>query len=72
MKGAEVSGRWRPVPAFTMSGSMAYLDFEWTKYNGQCYFGRTPDAGTNCNYDGFTNQLEIGRASCRERVFSSV
>lgn len=57
VKGAEVSGRWRPVPAFTLSGSMAYLDFEWTKYNGQCYFGRTPDAGTNCNYDGFTNQL---------------
>jgi len=57
VKGAEVSGRWRPVPAFTMTGSVAYLDFEWTKYNGQCYFGRTPDAGTNCNYDGFTNQL---------------
>jgi iron complex outermembrane recepter protein len=57
VKGAEVSGRWRPVPAFTLTGSVAYLDFEWTKYNGQCYFGRTPDAGTNCNYDGFTNQL---------------
>jgi outer membrane receptor protein involved in Fe transport len=57
VQGLEVSGRWRPVPAFTLSGSAAYLDFEWTKYNGQCYFGRTPDAGTNCNYDGFTNQL---------------
>lgn len=57
VKGLEVSGRWRPVPAFVLSGSAAYLDFEWTKYNGQCYFGRTPDAGANCNYDGFTNQL---------------
>jgi outer membrane receptor protein involved in Fe transport len=57
VKGVEASGRWRPIPAFTLSGSVAYLDFEWTKYNGQCYFGRVPDAGTNCNYDGFTNQL---------------
>lgn len=57
VKGAEVSGRWRPVSAFTLSGSVAYLDFEWTKYNGQCYFGRTPDVGTNCNYKGFGNQL---------------
>jgi iron complex outermembrane recepter protein len=57
VKGVEVSGRWRPVPAFTLSSSVAYLDFEWTNYKGQCYFGRVPDAGTNCNYDGFTNQL---------------
>jgi iron complex outermembrane recepter protein len=57
VKGVEVSGRWRPVPAFTLSSSVAYLDFEWTSYKGQCYFGRLPDSGTNCNYDGFTNQL---------------
>jgi outer membrane receptor protein involved in Fe transport len=60
--GAEVQGRWRVTPSFTLSGSMAYLDFEWTNYFGQCYYGLAPipagqpNAG-NCNYDGFTNQL---------------
>jgi iron complex outermembrane receptor protein len=60
--GAEVQGRWRVTPSFTLTGSMAYLDFEWTNYYGQCYYGLTPipagqpNAG-NCNYDGFTNQL---------------
>ena len=60
--GAEVSGRWRVTPAFTLTGSVAYLDFEWTNYFGQCYYGLTPipvgqpNAG-NCNYDGFSNQL---------------
>ena len=60
--GAEVQGRWRVTPAFTLTGSMAYLDFEWTNYFGQCYYGLAPipagqpNAG-NCNYDGFTNQL---------------
>ena len=57
VKGIEVEGRWRLTRDFTLSGSAAWLDFEWTKYNGQCYFGRPPDAGTNCNYNGFSNQL---------------
>ncbi len=60
--GAEVQGRWRVTPAFTLTGSAAYLDFKWTNYFGQCYYGLTPipagqpNAG-NCNYDGYTNQL---------------
>jgi outer membrane receptor protein involved in Fe transport len=57
VRGAELDGRWRATRDFTLTGSLAYLDFEWDQYNGQCYFGRTPDAGTNCNYNGFTNQL---------------
>ena len=57
VKGIEVEGRWRLTRDFTLSGSAAWLDFQWTKYNGQCYFGRPPDAGTNCNYNGFSNQL---------------
>jgi iron complex outermembrane recepter protein len=57
VQGLEVEGRWRVARGFTLSGSLAYLDFEWTKYSGQCYFGKTPDAGINCNYDGYTNQL---------------
>ena len=57
VQGAEVEGRWRVARGFTLSGSAAYLDFEWQNYNGQCYFGRPADAGLNCNYAGFTNQL---------------
>mgnify|MGYP005811042855 CR=1 FL=1 len=57
VKGIELEGRWRATRDFTISGSVAWLDFEWTDYAGQCYFGRPPDAGTNCNYDGFSNQL---------------
>ncbi len=40
--GAEVQGRWRVTPSFTLTGSMAYLDFEWTNYYGQCCYGLTP------------------------------
>src|SRR6185369_2899661 len=39
VKGAELSTRWRATRDFTLSGSVAYLDFEWSSYNGQCYFG---------------------------------
>jgi outer membrane receptor protein involved in Fe transport len=62
VKGAEVQGRWRVTPSFTLTGSVAYLDFEWTNYFGQCYYGLPPippglpNAG-NCDYDGYTNQL---------------
>jgi outer membrane receptor protein involved in Fe transport len=61
VKGVELSGRWRVTPQFMLSAAAAYLDFEWTDFYGQCYFGRPPD-GTganagNCNYAGFTNQL---------------
>jgi iron complex outermembrane recepter protein len=60
--GVEVEGRWRVTPAFMLSGAVAWLDFEWTDYFGQCYYGLTPipagqpNAG-NCDYAGFTNQL---------------
>ncbi len=61
VKGAEIEGRWRATPRLMLSGSLAYLDFEWINYFGQCYFGLAPlssgpNAG-NCNYAGFTNQL---------------
>ena len=62
VKGIEVDGRWQATERLFLAGSIAYLDFEWTKYDGQCYFNapatlfstRVPG---NCNYDGFTNQL---------------
>ncbi len=61
VRGVELEGRWRVTPAFMLSGSLAYLDFEWTNYFGQCYYGRTPIAtgpnAGNCDYAGFGNQL---------------
>ena len=62
VKGIELESRWRVVRGFTLSGSLAYLDFEWKKYFGQCYFGATPIAtgqpgAGNCDYAGSTNQL---------------
>jgi iron complex outermembrane recepter protein len=62
VEGVELEGRWRVVRGLTLSGSLAYLDFEWKKYYGQCYFGRTPIAtgqpgAGNCDYAGQTNQL---------------
>ncbi|MCS6947774.1 MAG: TonB-dependent receptor [Steroidobacteraceae bacterium] len=62
VRGAELEARWRATERLYFAGSIAYLDFEWTRYDGQCYFNpsasilstRTPG---NCNYDGFTNQL---------------
>jgi outer membrane receptor protein involved in Fe transport len=61
VKGVEVSGRWRATPQLMLSASAAYLDFKWTDYYGQCYFGLTPNGSGvnagNCNYKGFTNQL---------------
>jgi outer membrane receptor protein involved in Fe transport len=59
VRGVELEGRWQATDSLYLFGSVAYLDFEWTKYLGQCYFN--PPASLvvppNCNYDGFTNQL---------------
>jgi hypothetical protein len=57
-----MEGRWRPVGALLLKGSLAWLDFEWKKYMGQCYFDRlsvgdVDDANGNCDYAGETNQL---------------
>lgn len=61
LKGVEVEARWQATRGLLLTGSIAYLDFEWTRYFGQCYFGRTPIASGanagNCDYSGFTNQL---------------
>jgi outer membrane receptor protein involved in Fe transport len=62
VRGIEVEGRWQATDRLFLGGSVAYLDFEWQKYDGQCYYN--PPASLlstrvvgNCNYDGFTNQL---------------
>ena len=62
VKGLEVDGRWQASQNLTLSGSVAYTDFEFKEYfNGQCYIGRTPDGPLAddgfCDYSGQTNQL---------------
>lgn len=40
-KGVELDGRWLVADGLTLSGSVAYLDFEYTDFkNNQCYFGQ--------------------------------
>jgi outer membrane receptor protein involved in Fe transport len=40
IKGIELDGRWLVAEGLTLSGSVAYLDFEYTDFkNNQCYFG---------------------------------
>ena len=58
VQGAELDGRWAVTNAFTLSGSLAYLDFNWTSYvDGPCYFGgpEPSDDGT-CDLTGQENQ----------------
>ena len=54
--GAEFDLRVAAGDYLTITGGLAYLDFEFTDFlNGQCYFGAptTPD----CPYTGFSNQM---------------
>jgi iron complex outermembrane recepter protein len=59
VRGAELEGRWRPVRQLRLTGSLAYLDFEWQSYLGQTYYDNLllPGATPNTNYAGSTNQL---------------
>jgi iron complex outermembrane receptor protein len=59
VRGVELEGRWRPVRPLRLSASMAYLEFEWTRYIGQTYYDNLllPGATPNTNYAGNTNQL---------------
>lgn len=58
IKGLELDGRWQISDKFGMYGSVALLDFEFTKWDtGVCYVGepnQNPD-GT-CSRTGATNQ----------------
>jgi len=57
-QGVELDGRWQLTDNWMVSGSVAYLDFEFDSFiNGQCAQGQTPDAPNgNCDYTGRTNQ----------------
>ncbi len=57
-QGVEVDGRWRLNDRWLLSGSLAYLDFEFDSFpNGQCNQGQAPDTPDGkCDYSGKTNQ----------------
>lgn len=55
VQGVEAEGRVSLGDYVRLSGSVAYLDFEYTDYpRGQCPFGQAPDVqpGNFCNYSG--------------------
>ena len=57
-QGVEADMRWALDDHFTLSGAIAYLDFEFTNFPlGQCYFQQVPTSGTFCSYTGQRNAL---------------
>jgi iron complex outermembrane receptor protein len=61
VRGVELEGRWRPFGGLLLTASAALLDFEWTDYEGQCYYDligtSACDAGGNAQYAGYDNQF---------------
>ncbi|MDP9199287.1 MAG: TonB-dependent receptor [Pseudomonadota bacterium] len=59
IKGLELDMRWQATDNLLLYSSMAYTDFEFLDYIGQCAFGQPSDAGDglNCNYKGKTNEF---------------
>ncbi|MBX3702694.1 MAG: TonB-dependent receptor [Steroidobacteraceae bacterium] len=59
IKGLEIDMRWQATDHLLFSSSLAYTDFEFLDYIGQCAFGQPSDAGDglNCNYKGKTNEF---------------
>ncbi len=59
-QGIEIDGRIRLTEQLTLSGALAFLDFEFVDFkNGQCNQGEVPDSPvdpTLCDYTGKTNQ----------------
>lgn len=58
-QGFEADMRWAVDRHFTLSGAVAYLDFEFTNFtNGQCFFQQVSNVpGGFCNYSGKRNAL---------------
>lgn len=45
VQGLEADGRWAVSDQVTLTGSAAYLDFNYDKFpNSQCYFGQVPNS----------------------------
>lgn len=57
-QGLELDGRWLLTESFTLSGSLAWLDFEFDKYpNGQCtQYERITTGLSECDFEGKSNQ----------------
>ncbi|BFM14525.1 TonB-dependent receptor [Maricurvus nonylphenolicus] len=60
VRGLELDGRWRATESITLSGSLSYLDFEWTEYtaaacNGAGNLPASPTSPGNCDYTGKEN-----------------
>ncbi len=63
--GLELDTRWQLNEYLSVSGSLAFTDFEFKDFqNGQCYFGQAPNVDLDgdmvpdlCDYTGNTNQL---------------
>lgn len=58
-RGIELGGRWLVTDHLLLYGSIAFTDFEYKQFYGECYFGQVPDApdGINCDYKGKTTML---------------
>jgi len=60
IQGVEVDGRWKIVDSLMLRGSVAWTDFEYKEFFGQCYVGQAadaPDGSRNCDYAGKTNMF---------------
>lgn len=59
VKGLEIDTRWQATQNLLLFSSIAYTDFEFQDYIGQCFPGQPSDAGDglNCNYKGKTNEF---------------
>ncbi len=57
-QGLELDGRWAITDDLSLTGSLAWLDFEFKNFpNGQCTQAeRLATDTTLCDYEGFTNQ----------------
>jgi outer membrane receptor protein involved in Fe transport len=55
IQGVELDGRWALTDGLTLSGGLAYLDFEYTDFkNNQCYFGQQQLDPGSVQPDGVT------------------
>ncbi len=79
IKGLEIDMRWQASEHLQLFSSMAYTDFEFTDYIGQCAAGQPSDGGDglNCSYNGKTNEfvapwvITVGGSYTRP-IFSSL
>jgi outer membrane receptor protein involved in Fe transport len=59
IRGLEIDMRWQATQNLLLFSSVAYTDFEFKDYIGQCFPGQPSNAGDglNCNYKGKTNEF---------------